>query len=111
MNTPIRGRTIARQQGRIVIKTAMGAQMSFEDNGLPLFIPVLVLYDYTINQIKDVVEDTTKYSRDIEEPEDIDEDVDIERNCGAATTDNIYDNENETEEPPDDDDEDDDLYY
>lgn len=109
MNTPIRGRTIDRRQGRIVIRTALGTQMSFEDNGLPLFIPVLVLYDYTINQIKDVVEDHTNYATDIQEPEeDIDDDIDIEKNCGVATTDDVdEDNYSDTEEQPDEED----LYY
>lgn len=72
MNTPIRGRTIARQQGRIVIRTAMGTQMSFEDNGLPLFIPVMVLYDYTTNKIKDVVEDIIAPREELA-PEDVED--------------------------------------
>lgn len=51
----IRGRTTGRRNGRIIIRTEMGTNMSFKDNGLPLFISVLVLYDYTTNQIRDVV--------------------------------------------------------
>jgi len=57
MNTSIRGRTTDRRNGKLVIRTEMGIHMSFKDNGLPLFIPVLVLYDYTTNQIKDVVKE------------------------------------------------------
>jgi len=86
--------------------------MSFPDNGLPLFIPVLVLYDYTTNQIRDVVEDNHNPNEDlvkIEEPED-DNSIMVRDNCCSIPVENNNIILNE-EEPPIEDEDDDDWYY
>lgn len=52
----IRGTTIKRVGGLLTIRTETGTEMVIENKELPLYVSVLIYYDYSRGRIRDVVE-------------------------------------------------------
>jgi len=54
---PIRGITTKRLNGLLTIRTETGIDMTIKNDSIPLFVSVLVYFDYTRNCIREVTTD------------------------------------------------------